>query len=53
MQELHQYIYLMQFYHLLFTIPHKLKKSFFFLKKINIFFKLYIKIGLGVFLKHI
>ena len=37
MQELHHYNFLMQFYHLLFIILHKFKKSFFFLKKIQIF----------------
>ena len=32
MQELHQYIFLMQYFHLLIIILHKFKKSFFFEK---------------------
>jgi len=56
MQELHQNIFLMQYSHLLFSIIHKFEKSFFFLKIFNIFslfFKVYNKIGLDVFLKYI
>jgi len=47
MKELHQYIFLMQYLRLLFSIAYEFKKNIF------LFFQIYIKIGLDVFLKYI
>jgi len=43
MQELQQYNFLVQYSHLLPNIPHKFKKSFFFLKKIKYFLFIFLE----------